>query len=547
MAAESIAQFPSLPAGQVASDDLLPIVDVSDLSSPTGTTKKTLVSSIQQSQNAFNSLFNVKSPVYGAVGNGITDDSTAIQAAINACSAAGGGIVWFPEGNYLILTGLVGHALVSLRGVMKGIQFNALEPTPGTYKGGVQIKAGAAMATMFSFVGSVLPEYANIVISDILFEGDNLAVGGVSFRKCNDVFLSRVQVSRVTTSPFVIGTAADTAAGMFWAYLDTCYANGTSAPATLFSVCGTQCFLSRCLSDDGGTAVAVVGGSSDILIETGRFENPTITGIAVGDFGFDLTVQDTTVLIGAASGIGIVIGQSQGLIAVDDCRVFGNGYASTTGIQIVNSGSGRSAMVTNSLVTNVATGIEGAAAYGTQITNNTVEVITSGFGLLLRSNAAEVVVANNRFLGIVGATGYYGINNQGTGKRVTFANNLTTGLIGGYYYPTTVYGDVAANAGLFSNTAYGGALSVTTSPVTLRSDTSVTSASWVMVSGDSGTAGFVDLVIFALNQNPVAITSQTIYGSPAVRTYSRSTRALQLAMASGTYTVTATALEALRT
>lgn len=42
--------------------------------------------------------FNAKS--YGAVGDGTTDDTTAIQAAITACIAAYGGIVYLPSGTY---------------------------------------------------------------------------------------------------------------------------------------------------------------------------------------------------------------------------------------------------------------------------------------------------------------------------------------------------------------------------------------------------------------------------------------------------------------
>lgn len=44
-------------------------------------------------------VFNVKA--YGAVGDGVTDDTAAIQAAINACAAAGGGVVFVPTGTYL--------------------------------------------------------------------------------------------------------------------------------------------------------------------------------------------------------------------------------------------------------------------------------------------------------------------------------------------------------------------------------------------------------------------------------------------------------------
>lgn len=39
---------------------------------------------------------------YGATGDGVTDDTAAIQDAIDACEAAGGGTVYFPEGVYVV-------------------------------------------------------------------------------------------------------------------------------------------------------------------------------------------------------------------------------------------------------------------------------------------------------------------------------------------------------------------------------------------------------------------------------------------------------------
>lgn len=44
--------------------------------------------------------YNVKS--YGATGDGVKDDSFALQLALNDCNANGGGVVYFPEGTYLI-------------------------------------------------------------------------------------------------------------------------------------------------------------------------------------------------------------------------------------------------------------------------------------------------------------------------------------------------------------------------------------------------------------------------------------------------------------
>jgi hypothetical protein len=55
-------------------------------------------------------LYNVKA--YGALGNGSADDTTAIQAAIDAASAMGGGIVFVPRGTYKIT--LAGTACLTL-------------------------------------------------------------------------------------------------------------------------------------------------------------------------------------------------------------------------------------------------------------------------------------------------------------------------------------------------------------------------------------------------------------------------------------------------
>lgn len=66
---------------------------------------------VNNPSSVFGSLdwFNVQD--YGAVGDGITDDTSAIQSTINACSSAGGGTVYFPAGIYI-----VGGALQNITG-----------------------------------------------------------------------------------------------------------------------------------------------------------------------------------------------------------------------------------------------------------------------------------------------------------------------------------------------------------------------------------------------------------------------------------------------
>jgi hypothetical protein len=47
-------------------------------------------------------LHNIRA--FGAVGDGVQDDTGAVQAAVDACTASGGGTVWVPPGVYLLGT-----------------------------------------------------------------------------------------------------------------------------------------------------------------------------------------------------------------------------------------------------------------------------------------------------------------------------------------------------------------------------------------------------------------------------------------------------------
>lgn len=59
---------------------------------------------------------NVKAAPYNAAGNGTTDDTAAIQAAISAANTAGGGLVYFPDGTYVISSKLSLFSNVTLQG-----------------------------------------------------------------------------------------------------------------------------------------------------------------------------------------------------------------------------------------------------------------------------------------------------------------------------------------------------------------------------------------------------------------------------------------------
>lgn len=77
-------------------------------------------------------VYNVKG--YGAEGDGKTDDTLAIQAAVDACGEGGGGTVYFPPGEYvsgLVIIKhsnvyLVGSGVISTKVIMKPLNDSAL-------------------------------------------------------------------------------------------------------------------------------------------------------------------------------------------------------------------------------------------------------------------------------------------------------------------------------------------------------------------------------------------------------------------------------------
>lgn len=78
-------------------------------------------------------VYNVKDFNFGAVGDGIHDDTAAIQAALNAAQQAGGGTVYLPVGTYLISAPLVAQGDgVYVVGTVLGWLYGDNQPYKGT-------------------------------------------------------------------------------------------------------------------------------------------------------------------------------------------------------------------------------------------------------------------------------------------------------------------------------------------------------------------------------------------------------------------------------
>jgi hypothetical protein len=169
-----------------------------------GTVLNDFLSVAHNSDGSVKNLFtNVKDPVYGAAGNGVADDTVAIQAAINAAQSAGGGIVYFPPGTYLISSTLTVSAdNIQIVGAGWGSQIKASGGITG-YMLQVQGPGGAGN---FRY---------GIKIADIYFNGNTIAsLGGIQLISTYHADLDHVRVR------FCLGNSIllDGITGAFGAY-----------------------------------------------------------------------------------------------------------------------------------------------------------------------------------------------------------------------------------------------------------------------------------------------------------------------------------------
>jgi Pectate lyase superfamily protein len=116
---------------------------------------------------------------YGAKGDGVSDDTTAIQNAINDVNIKGGGIVYFPTGTYMISSTLI---IPSNKITLQGLN-NA----------GTIIKAKIAMTNMVSITNQL-----RVSIRDIQINGNNLASVGIYAQNTGMLWMDNVVVQKCT-------------------------------------------------------------------------------------------------------------------------------------------------------------------------------------------------------------------------------------------------------------------------------------------------------------------------------------------------------------
>lgn len=107
-------------------------------------------------------VYNVMHPEFGATGNGTTDDTAAIQAAITEADSKSGGVVYFPPGTYSVTTNTIAiKSDIVYRGAGRGISI-------------IKSKAGQADLNIFTAetVNDVVIEYLGFEAGGRVYDSD---------------------------------------------------------------------------------------------------------------------------------------------------------------------------------------------------------------------------------------------------------------------------------------------------------------------------------------------------------------------------------------
>jgi hypothetical protein len=409
---------------------------------------------------AFGGCFDVKA--FGAAGDGVTDDTASIQAAISAAGVASNRVVCFPAGTYrltqairpeydnLTLRGVAGATIVAdpdmstaigmtfPEAILVSKGFPASQNQPQQVAGltiqslAVQAKAGYPTNPTFSAGVIQLNNCVNCLVSNvsITYTGSTLAppgdLDGIVTSQGTTGKIQGVVVSGIPKAGIYLS------GGTHDLIVDQCEAKNVRGPIDQagISIAGAKnvTVMRSTSHDNGGPGILIqvqdAGQTTDVAVESSQFNNNGGEGIklassVVGHVPTRVAIVGVQALNNASDGILVEAGKQ---VTIDGAEVADSGIA---GIRIDNSPIDANYTLRTSVV---------------QITNpnvhdngRLVQILESGIGL---AGAQQVTIAGGHVYRTNSSRNQvYGIglyrNNQGVASnQVTIVDvDATIGLL----------------------------------------------------------------------------------------------------------------------
>ncbi|HEC03672.1 MAG TPA: hypothetical protein ENI81_09070, partial [Phycisphaerales bacterium] len=280
---------------------------------------------------------------YGAVGDGVTDDATAIQAAIDAVEAAGGGIVYFPQGTYIIDAVLtIDSDNVTLRGVgntailkckdstsINLILINASNITveklafDGNQSGNVYQGSSAIQNGIYVKHTEALSDlrFRDLEIHDTLFDG--LRCSGET--NVNRIWVENCYIHDISRQGMSLISGSN-------AKITNCVIDDTGRNGISIATTGGDLLVSGCTINDvdnGQVGIYVIGDPADDVHDI-RIVNNTLTDDGDGNHGINVSAYAQHIVVSS----NIATGWLYDGIVVDTAEPEGvddNAYAAVTG------------------------------------------------------------------------------------------------------------------------------------------------------------------------------------------------------------------------
>jgi hypothetical protein len=167
---------------------------------------------------------------YGAVGNGTNDDTIAIQNCV-----AGGGVIWFPPGNYLVTNDINVPAGTTIQGA--GMWYTTFVGNPATYvneRGRVRFNGEGSNSHFNDFA----------ILGKLTFRNDSQANDGFSEFFGTNSSISRVWVEHTKTGAWIANSQ-----GMV---ISDCRFRNTIADGINLCVGCDSCIVTNCTARNTG-------------------------------------------------------------------------------------------------------------------------------------------------------------------------------------------------------------------------------------------------------------------------------------------------------